>query len=101
MQCTDSADDHAKMRDMARSTYEPPDDAAKVFKQQRKLLDDQAKIKDPLREFAIREMRERDATVGDLARLTGLSTEYFRRIARDAGIALKRAPTVRRITDEG
>lgn len=86
--------DHASMGDMARSNYEPRDDAAKLFRQQKRLVEDQAKIKDPLREMAVREMREAGATVGDLARLTGLSTEFFRRIARAEGIELLRPPTV-------
>jgi hypothetical protein len=88
------------MGDMARSNYEPRDDAAKLFRQQKRIIEDQAKIKDPVREMAIREMREAGATVGDLARLTGLSTEYFRRLAREAGIERRREPTVRRLTDE-
>ncbi|MFJ2477086.1 hypothetical protein ACIOWI_29625 [Streptomyces sp. NPDC087659] len=88
------------MVDMARSNYEPRDDAAKLFRQQKRIIDDQAKIKDPLRDMAIREMREAGATVGDLAKWTGLSAEYFRRIAREAGIERKREPTVRRLKDD-
>ncbi|MGW7359439.1 hypothetical protein ACWGI0_23095 [Streptomyces sp. NPDC054802] len=88
------------MSDMARSNYEPRDDAAKLFTRHKRAVDTQAELKDPLREMAIREMREAGATVGDLARLTGLSTEYFRRLAREAGIERRREPTVRRLTDE-
>ncbi|WP_327377985.1 hypothetical protein OG393_30905 [Streptomyces sp. NBC_01216] len=85
---------------MARSNYEPSDEAAKLFRKQKRLVDDQAEIKEPLREMAVREMRDAGATVGDLARLTGLSTEYFRRIARAGGIERRREPTVRRLADD-
>lgn len=98
---TQRARDHASMGAMPRSNYEPSEDAAKVFGRFKRAVDTQAELKDPVRELAIREMRDAGATVGDLARWTGLSTEYFRRIAREAGIALKRPPTVRRLKDDG
>ncbi|WP_435601296.1 hypothetical protein [Streptomyces sp. C10-9-1] len=79
---------------MARSSYTPPEDAAKLFSRQKQLVDAQAEIKDPLRDMAVREMRSNGASVGDLARLTGLSTEFFRRIARAEGVERRREPTV-------
>lgn len=93
MRPTKGDGDHASMGGMPRSTYTPPDDAAKLFRQQKRLVEDQATIKDPLRTMAVRELRA-GATVGDLAKLTGLSTEFFRRIARAEGIELLRPPTV-------
>lgn len=89
--------DHANMGDMPRSNYEPPDDAAKVFTRYKRAVETLAD-KDPLRDMAVREMRDRSATVGDLARLTGLSDEYFRRIAREEGIERRRPPTVGKLT---
>lgn len=91
--------DHANMSDMARSNYTPPDDAAKVFSRYRHAVETLAD-KDPLKEMAVREMRDHGATVGDLARHTGLSDEYFRRIAREAGIVRKRPPTVGPLRDD-
>ncbi|MEU4173257.1 hypothetical protein AB0F46_41265 [Streptomyces sp. NPDC026665] len=78
---------------MARSNYQPPEDAARLFSNNRRAVLALAKLKDPIREMAIREMSENGATVGDLARLTGYSDEYFRRIAREAGIERRRPPT--------
>lgn len=98
---TQGARDHASMSAMPRSNYEPGEDAARLFGRFKRAVDTQAELKDPVREMAIREMREAGATVGDLAKWTGLSAEYFRRIARDAGIERKREPTVRRLADGG
>lgn len=88
--------DHANMTDMPRSSYTPPDDAAKVFSRYKRATETLAD-KDPLREMAVREMRDNGATVSDMAKLTGLSDEYFRRIAREEGIQRKRPPTVGRL----
>ena len=88
------------MSDMPRSDYTPSEDAAKLFARNKRALDTLAELKEPLREMAIREMRDNQATVGDLARHTGLSDEYFRRIAREAGIERRRPPTVRRLKND-
>jgi hypothetical protein len=87
------------MSDMARSNYTPPEDAAKMFGRYRRAVETLAE-KDPLREMAVREMRDNRATVSDLAKLTGLSDEYFRRLAREAGIERRRPPTVGPIKPE-
>lgn len=89
------------MSAMARSDYTPPDDAAKLFARNRRAVTTLANLKDPVREMAIREMRDHGATVGDLARLTGYSDEWFRRVAREAGIERRRPPTRGQLTDEG
>lgn len=82
----------AIMGAMARSNYEPPADAARLFANNRRAVLALDKLRDPLREMAVREMHA-GATIGDLARLTGYSNEYFRRIAREAGIERRRPPT--------
>ncbi|MFE4658118.1 hypothetical protein ACFRFJ_15710 [Streptomyces hydrogenans] len=86
---------------MARSSYTPTEDAAALFRQKKALLEAEEELKEPLRAMAIREMREAGATVGDLARLTGMSDEYFRRLARAAGIKLRRPPVVRKSEADG
>ncbi|MFF8412887.1 hypothetical protein [Streptomyces omiyaensis] len=85
---------------MARSDYTPTEDAAALFQQKKDLLAAEEALKEPLRAMAVREMRDAGATVGDLARLTGMSPEYFRKLARTAGIKLLRPP-VRRPTADG
>lgn len=97
MRPTKGAGDHASMGDMPRSDYTPPDDAARLFTRHKRAVDTQAELKKSLREMAVRELREGGATVGDLARLTGLSSEFFRRLAREAGIERLREPTVGRL----
>lgn len=87
------------MSDMARSDYTPPDDAAKLFSRYRRAVETLAD-KDPLRAMAVREMRDNGATVRDLALVTGLSDEYFRRLAREAGVERRRPPTVGPIKPE-
>lgn len=95
---------HAKIASVPiRSGYEPPDDAAAIFQRQAELTEEQAELRPRLREMAIREMRkgaDGGATVGDLALLTGMSDEFFRRIAREENIPLRRPPTVRRRGDK-
>jgi predicted GIY-YIG superfamily endonuclease len=59
-----------------------------------------AALRPEVRRLAVREMHS-GATVGQLAEWTGLSREYFRRLAREAGIERRREPTVRRLSDDG
>jgi hypothetical protein len=92
--------EHEIIGDMARSNYQPPPDAAALFERHATAIEMLAELKDPVREMAVREMRDNGATVGDLARLTGLSDEYFRKIARAENIELRRPPTVRRLKDD-
>lgn len=90
--------DRATIADVPRSNYTPPDDAAEVFAEYahaKEVLADEER----LRTFAVREMRN-GATIGDLARLTKHTPEYFRRIARAEGIERRRPPTVRRINND-
>ncbi|MFD7793591.1 hypothetical protein [Streptomyces sp. NPDC059759] len=88
----------AIMGAMARSNYQPPDDAARLFANNRRAVVALSKLRDPVREMAVREMRA-GATIGDLARLTGYSDEFFRRLAREAGIERRRPPTRGRRSD--
>ncbi|MFF0139715.1 hypothetical protein ACFYRN_25085 [Streptomyces sp. NPDC005227] len=88
----------AIMGAMARSNYEPPADAARLFANNRRAVLALDKLRGPLRETAVREMRA-GATIGDLARLTGYSNEFFRRLAREAGIERRRPPTRGRNSD--
>ncbi|MFE3126753.1 hypothetical protein ACFXHD_25395 [Streptomyces hydrogenans] len=85
---------------MARSNYTPSEDAARLFQEKKALLDAEEAIKEPLRAMAVREMRNAGATVGDLSRLTGMSPEYFRKLARAAGIDLRRPPVRRPSTGD-
>lgn len=87
------------MDDVARSNYEPSNRMAKRLTRYREAVELLAD-KDALRELAAEEMRDHGATVGDMARWTGLSTELFRRIARAEGIERRRPPTVRRIAED-
>jgi len=83
---------------MARSNYEPPADAAELFAQIKAAHDTLRQLREPLREMAVREMREHGATIGDLARLTGYDDEKYRKFAREAGIERRRPPTRGRLT---
>lgn len=99
MRPTNWGNDHANMGPMPRSDYTPPDDAAKLFSRYKRALETQAELKEPLVEMAKRELHA-GATVGDLAKQTGLTAEFFRRIARAEGIERLREPTVGRLKGE-
>ncbi|MCF3101455.1 hypothetical protein IPZ58_07655 [Streptomyces roseoverticillatus] len=75
------------------SDYEPDDEALRLYSRYKRAREAEAELKDPVREQAARDLKA-GATVSDLARLTGLTAEYFRRIARAEGVERKRAPTV-------
>lgn len=85
---------------MPRSSYQPPADAADLFALVKAAHDTLMELRAPLREMAIREMRDHGATIGDLARLTGYDDEKYRRIGREAGIERLRPPTRGRLTDD-
>lgn len=91
----------AIMDSMARSNYEPPADAAALFARVKKAHDTLRELRGPLYEMAVREMRNGDATVGDLASLTGYDPEKFRRMGRAEGIERRRPPTVGQLKDSG
>ncbi|MFI5973561.1 hypothetical protein [Streptomyces sp. NPDC051452] len=84
---------------MARSNYEPPDDAAELFARIKRAHDTLRELRGPLQEMAVREMREGGATVGDLARLTGYDPEKYRLMARAAGVERRRPPTRGQVSD--
>jgi hypothetical protein len=73
--------------------YEPPADAAKVFTGYREHYEGERELKPAMVKMADRELLA-GATVGELARLTGLTPEVFRRRARTLGVERKRPPTV-------
>lgn len=75
------------------STYEPDDEATRLYARYKRARDTEAELKDPVRQQAEKDLRA-GATVGQLAKLTGLTPEYFRRIARTIGVERKRPPTV-------
>ncbi|MFF7966716.1 hypothetical protein ACFZC3_15280 [Streptomyces sp. NPDC007903] len=77
---------------MARSSYQPPDDAAELFARIKAAHDTLRELGPQLHAMAIREMRS-NATVGDLARLTGYQPEKFRLWARAEGVERRRPPT--------
>ncbi|MFF7881022.1 hypothetical protein ACH40F_07910 [Streptomyces sp. NPDC020794] len=77
--------------------YEPPEDAADVFARYKAHYEGERELKPSMRQMAERELKA-GATVGQLARLTGLTPEVFRRMARELGIERKRPPTVGKLT---
>jgi electron transfer flavoprotein alpha subunit len=79
--------------------YKPPKDAAEVFAQYKAHYEGERELKPAMVEFADRELKA-GATVGQLAKLTGLTPEVFRRRARALGIELKRPPTVGKLKPE-
>lgn len=88
----------ANMSPMA-SDHTPDDEAVRLYARYKRARDTEAELKDPVREQAARDLRA-GSTVGELAKLTGLSDEHFRRLARSIGVELKRPPTVRKIADD-
>jgi hypothetical protein len=83
---------------MARSTYEPPADAAELFAQVKAAHDELRRLAGPLHEMAVREMQA-GATIGDLEHLTGYRREKYRRWARAANVPRVRPPTRTRQTE--
>jgi hypothetical protein len=73
--------------------YTPPRDAADLFAKYRTHYEAERELKPAMTEMADRELKA-GATVGQLAKLTGLTPEVFRRRARMLGIEHKRPPTV-------
>lgn len=79
-------------------TYKPPPDAASVFARYKEHYEGERDLKPTMVEMADRELQT-GATVGELARLTGLTPEVFRRRARALGIERRRPPTVSKLTE--
>lgn len=80
---------------MTKSDYTAPDDAAHLFSRFKRANDTAKALLPEVKEFAARELKA-GATVRDLANLTGLTDELFRRIARAEGVERLRPPTVGR-----
>lgn len=76
----------------------PDDEAARLYARYKRAREAEAELKDPMREQAARDLKA-GVSVSELARLTGLTAEYFRRIARAEGVRRKRAPTVGPLAD--
>lgn len=81
---------------LRHAVYEPADDeAARLYARRKRHHDALVELDTPVREQAARDLLA-GATPGQLAKLTGLSDEFFRRIARAVGAERKRKPTVGR-----
>lgn len=83
----------------AMTSYEPTEDAAKLYAKYKRARETEAELKDPVRKQAEADLKA-GATVGQLAKQTGLTAEYFRRIAREIGVERKRPPTVGKLTQD-
>lgn len=73
--------------------WKPPKEAADVFAQYKAHVEGQRDLKPEMEKLADQALAD-GATVGQLARHTGLTPEVFRRRARALGIEHKRPPTV-------
>ncbi|RPK56206.1 hypothetical protein EES43_24500 [Streptomyces sp. ADI96-02] len=80
--------------------YRPSPDAADVFAQYKEHYEGERELKPAMREHAANELKA-GATVGQLAKATGLTPEVFRRMARDLGVERLRPPTVGKLKPEG
>ena len=83
---------------MPKSDYTPPDDAAQVFARFKRANEVVKALLPEVKELAARELKA-GATVRELAELTSLTDELFRRIARAEGVERLRPPTVGREVD--
>jgi transposase-like protein len=77
--------------------WKPPKTDADVFAQYKGHVEGERELKPKMEEAADRALAN-GATVGQLARHTGLTPEVFRRRARKLGVEHKRAPTVGKLT---
>jgi len=75
--------------------HTPDDEALRVYARHKRHHDAAAELKPEVKERAAKDLLA-GSTPAELARLTGLSDEFFRRIARAVGAERKRAPTVGR-----
>lgn len=73
--------------------YTPPDDRAQLYARFKRHNDAVRDLTPEVRKAAAEELKN-GASVGQLAKLTGLTPEVFRRIAREAGVERRRPPTV-------
>ncbi|MFE9735444.1 GIY-YIG nuclease family protein [Streptomyces sp. NPDC005863] len=72
-----------------------PEDPAELYAKYRKALEERRALEPQIKAIAARALRE-GAPVGQLAKLTGMTPEVFRRIARTEGVQRRREPTVGR-----
>ncbi|MEV6580252.1 hypothetical protein AB0M92_19040 [Streptomyces sp. NPDC051582] len=82
------------------SDYTPDDEAVRLYTRYKRARETEAELKDPVREQAANDLKA-GATVRDLAKLTGLTPEFFRRIARAEGVERLRPPTVGKLKPDG
>ncbi|GAA3267840.1 GIY-YIG nuclease family protein [Streptomyces lavendulae] len=80
--------------------WTPPTGAEELYAEYSAALKQERMLLDEIREQAARDLKA-GATVSQLAKLTGLTSEYFRRIARAEGVERLRPPTVGRLQKEG
>lgn len=79
--------------------HEPDEEATRLYSRYKRARETEAELKDPVRRQAAQDLKA-GVTVGQLVKLTGLSDEYFRRIARAEGVERKRPPTVRKLATD-
>ncbi|MET9339242.1 hypothetical protein [Nonomuraea sp. NPDC003804] len=80
---------------MSKSDYTPAADTASLFARYKRARETEKTLLPEVKEAAAQALRE-GATVSQLAKLTGLTDELFRRIARAEGVERLRPPTVGR-----
>lgn len=85
----------ANMTPMASDDYAPTPDEARVFGQYKRAYEKERELRPDVKKLAAAALH-RGATNKELMDLTGLSDEFFRRIARAEGIERQREPTVGR-----
>lgn len=86
--------------DPMATDYAPDEEATRLYARYKRAREAEAELKDPVREQAAADLKA-GATVSQLAKLTGLTPEYFRRIARAEGVERLRPPTVGKLKPEG
>ncbi|MFJ4637547.1 hypothetical protein ACIP69_18225 [Streptomyces hygroscopicus] len=80
---------------MASDDYTPTPDEARVFGKYKRAYETERELRPDVKKLAAAALH-RGATNKELMELTGLSDEFFRRIARAEGIERQREPTVGR-----
>jgi hypothetical protein len=75
--------------------HTPDDETLRIYARHKRHHDAAAELKPEIRERAAKDLLA-GSTAAELAKLTGLSDEFFRRIARAVGAERKREPTVGR-----
>lgn len=79
--------------------YTPDDEATRLYARYKRARETEAELKDPVRDQAAIDLKA-GVTVSELAKLTGLTPEFFRRIARAEGVERLRPPTVGKLRQE-